>query len=93
MAGTELRPTVTPSQASAEMGSCYSKKHEDEEDEKEGRMLALREENRKLHEIVSSLQMELHQQRSEVLRMSYIVEEERRLVSSYKTRYCSTVLL
>ena len=47
----------------------------------------LEEENRKLHEIVSSLQMELHQQRSEVARMAYIVEEERRLASSYKTRF------
>ncbi len=65
------------------MGACnslFSSKRQDEEDEKEGRMLALLEENRKLHEIVSSLQMELHQQRYKVSRMSYIVEKERRLV-------------
>ena len=81
---------VIPIQDIKEMGACnslFSLKRQDEEDEKEERMLALLEENRKLHEIVSSLQMELHQQRSEVLRMSYIVEEEQRLVSSYKTRY------
>ena len=86
----ELGNIIIPSQATEEMGACnslFSSKRQDEEDEKEGRMLALLEENRKLHEIVSSLQMELHQQRSEVSRMSYIVEEEQSLASSYKTRY------
>ena len=88
--GDKLRNILIPSQATEEMGACnslFSSKRQDEEDEKEERMLALLEENQKLHEIVSSLQMELHQQRSEVLRMSYIVEEEQRLVSLYKTRY------
>ena len=50
------------------MGACnslFSPKHQDED--AEGRMRVLQEENRKLHEIVSSLQMELHQQRSEVM--------------------------
>ena len=71
---THVRPTtkgelgniIIPSQATEEMGACnslFSSKRQDEEDEKEGRMLALLEENRKLHEIVSSLQMELHHNR------------------------------
>ena len=69
-----------------EMGACnslFSPKQSDAE----GRMLALQEENRKLHDIVSSLQMELHQQRSEVMRMTYMLKEEQHLASTYKTRY------
>ena len=69
-----------------EMGACnslFSPKQSDAE----GRMLALQEENRKLHDIVSSLQMELHQQRSEVMRMEYMLKEEQHLASTYKARY------
>ena len=64
------------------MGACnslFSPKHQD--DDAEGRMRVLQEENRKLHEIVSSLQMELHQQRSEVMRMTYMLKEERQEVA------------
>ena len=71
-----------------EMGACnslFSPKQQDKD--AEGRMLALQEENRKLHDIVSSLQMELHQQRSEVMRMTYMLKEEQHLASTYKTRY------
>ena len=70
------------------MGACnslFSTKHQDED--AEGRMRVLQEENRKLHDIVSSLQMELHQQRSEVMRMNYMLKEEQHLASIYKTRY------
>ena len=70
------------------MGACnslFSPKQQDED--AEGRMLALQEENRKLHDIVSSLQMELHQQRSEVMRMEYMLKEEQHLASTYKARY------
>ena len=87
MAETKAKEPIISSQASAEMGNCNPRKRRDQQEEKEGRMTTLLEENRKLHEIVSSLQMELHQQRSEVLRMSYIVEEEQRLVLLYRTRY------
>ena len=86
--GDKLRNILIPSQATEEMGACnslFSSKHQDED--AEGRMRVLQEENRKLHEIVSSLQMELHQQRSEVMRMNYMLKEEQHLASTYKTRY------
>ena len=70
------------------MGACNSLfSPKQQEEDAEGRMLALQEENRKLHDIVSSLQMELHQQRSEVMRMTYMLKEEQHLASTYKTRY------
>ena len=86
--GDKLRNILIPNQLQEEMGaynSLFSAKKQDKD--AEGRMLALQEENRKLHEIVSSLQMELHQQRSEVMRMTYMVKEEQHLASTYKTRY------
>merc|ERR1712173_480626 len=84
----KLRNILIPNQLREEMGACnslFSPKHQDED--AEGRMQVLQEENRKLHEIVSSLQMELHQQRSEVMRMNYMLKEEQHLTSTYKTRY------
>ena len=84
----KLRNILIPNQLREEMGACnslFSPKHQDED--AEGRMRVLQEENRKLHEIVSSLQMELHQQRSEVMRMNYMLKEEQHLTSTYKTRY------
>ena len=68
-------------------GSLLSTKRLDEAKEQDRTLSMLKEENRKLHNIVSSLQMELHQQRSEVARMTYIAEQERLLASSYKTRF------
>ena len=87
MAETKAKEPIISSQASAEMGNCNPRKRRDQQEEKEGRMTTLLEENRKLHEIVSSLQMELHQQRSEVMRMTYMLKEEQHLASTYKTRY------
>ena len=86
--GDKLRNILIPNQLREEMGACnslFSPKHQDED--AEGRMRVLQEENRKLHEIVSSLQMELHQQRSEVMRMTYMLKEEQHLASTYKTGY------
>ena len=77
---------VTPVWATTEMGTCSSRKRTEEAERKE-KMLTLEDENKKLHDIVSALQMELHQQRSEVARMTYIAEQERILASSYKTRF------
>ena len=84
--GDKLRNIFIPNQLREEMGACnslFSPKQQDAE----GRMRVLQEENRKLHEIVSSLQMELHQQRSEVMRMNYMLKEEQHLAATYKTRY------
>ena len=86
--GDKLRNILIPHQLREEMGACNSlfcPKQQDKD--AEGRMLALQEENRKLHDIVSSLQMELHQQRSEVMRMTYMLKEEQHLTSTYKTHY------
>ena len=69
------------------MGACkslFSTKRQDEAKEREVEMAMLKEENRKLHNIISSLQLELHQQRTEAMAMTYVAKQERLRASSYK---------
>ena len=68
------------------MGACNSlfTKHHDKDD-KDSRMLQA--EIARLQELVSALEMQLYQQRSEVDRMTYIAERERKVASHYKDRF------
>ena len=69
------------------MGSCFAKTVHEADPRQEQVIADLRQENASLRQEVDALKMQLHQQRAEVARLTFINEEDRRLLSSYKTRY------
>ena len=69
------------------MGSCFDKPVHEADPRQEQVIADLRQENASLHQEVDALTMQLHQQRAEVAYLTFINEDDHRLLSSYKNHF------